>query len=105
MIYTHIYSQSHPKSKPWHTKPFPLYDNIAELVDGMHASGEKWAKIKKKKGEEEPGLSSIPIDPVLLAESISQEKLYSDIDSVCDLSSLSLASSHHSIFVPLERYS
>ena len=33
--------QGHPKAKPYRTKAFPLYDDIAELVCGAHATGEQ----------------------------------------------------------------
>jgi hypothetical protein len=65
---------------------------MAELVDDTRASGKR--KFKPKRTGEvtpEPGSSSIPIDPVLLAESMTQEKLYSDTDSDSDVRSLSLA--------------
>jgi hypothetical protein len=32
--------QAHPKAKPWRTKSFPLYDDIAPLVEGRVATGE-----------------------------------------------------------------
>lgn len=31
--------QKHPKAKPWRKKPFPLYDEISELIDGTRATG------------------------------------------------------------------
>jgi hypothetical protein len=95
VIAIHMYSQSHPKSKQWRTKPFPLYDEMADLVDGSRASGKRKYRPKKRGEEETPRPSSIPIDPVLLVESINQGKLYSDIDSDSDVRSLSLALSHY----------
>ena len=95
VIVMHMYPQSRPKLKQWRTKPFPLYDEMADLVDGSRASGKRKYKPKKKREEETPGPSSIPIDPVLLAESISQGKLYSDIDSDSDVRSPSLALFHY----------
>ncbi|KDQ16585.1 hypothetical protein BOTBODRAFT_253036 [Botryobasidium botryosum FD-172 SS1] len=38
-VWSH-YLKSHPKAKPFHAKPFPLYDAIATLVDGVIATGE-----------------------------------------------------------------
>lgn len=32
--------QAHPSHKKWHSKSFPLYDDILPLVDGRHATGE-----------------------------------------------------------------
>jgi hypothetical protein len=32
--------QNHPKANPWRKKPFPLYDDISELVDGTRATGQ-----------------------------------------------------------------
>lgn len=32
--------QAHPKAKKWRTSRFPLYDEIAVLVDGIVATGE-----------------------------------------------------------------
>jgi len=78
MIMMRIYSQAHPKSKQWCTKPFPLYFEMAELVHGSHASGER----KYIPGREETPVScSIPIDTILLEESMKQGKLSSDTDS------------------------
>jgi hypothetical protein len=40
--FRHIRSffQAHLKAKPWRTKSFPLYDDIAPLVEGRAATGE-----------------------------------------------------------------
>jgi len=95
VIVMHICSQSHPKSRPWHTKPFPLYDEMADLVDGLRASGKMKYKPANRREEETPGASSIPIDPVLLVESTRQERLYLDTDSDNDVCSMSLALSHY----------
>jgi Myb/SANT-like DNA-binding domain len=32
--------QAHPDAAIWRTKPFPLYDEIAGLVEGRYATGE-----------------------------------------------------------------
>jgi len=89
-----MHTQKHPKAKQWHTRPFHLFDDMAELTEGSHALGEKKYRPKKPTDEEMPELSSILIDPVLLAESISQARLYSDIDSDTEVHSLSLAPSN-----------
>lgn len=34
------YLEAHPKAKPWHYNPFPLYDDILSLIEGRHATGE-----------------------------------------------------------------
>jgi len=31
---------AHPKAVWWHDKPFPLYNDIAPLVEGWHATGD-----------------------------------------------------------------
>jgi len=83
MITLCIYLQAHPKSKQWHTKPFPLYYEMAELVNRSHTSGER----KFVPGREAtPGSPSIPIDPILLKESMRQGKLGSDTDSDSNVS-------------------
>ena len=33
--------QDHPNAKPFRTKEFPLFEDIAELIDGTHATGDK----------------------------------------------------------------
>jgi len=87
-------AQKHPKAKQWHTRPFHLFDNMAELTEGLCALGEKKYRPKKPTDEETPELLSMTIDPILLAESISQARLYSDIDSDTEVHSLSLAQSN-----------
>jgi hypothetical protein len=32
--------QAHPAAAVWRTKPFPLYDEILELVEGRYATGD-----------------------------------------------------------------
>jgi len=93
MIMLHIYLQAHPKSKQWHTKPFPLYYKMAELVNRSHASG-KWKFVPGRKAT--PGSPSIQIDPILLEKLIRQGKLGSDTDSDNDVSTMFpiLAPSH-----------
>jgi hypothetical protein len=34
-----ILLQAHPKSKQYFTKPFPMYDDIADLLGDVHATG------------------------------------------------------------------
>ena len=92
-IVVHIYAQAHPKAKQWCTKPFPFYDNMAELVEGSRASGTRKYRPKKPTDKETPGQSPILIDPILIAESISQGKLYSDSASDSEVCSLSSAPS------------
>ena len=41
MFITQYVLQGHPKAKPYRTKAFPLYDDIAELVCGARATGER----------------------------------------------------------------
>jgi hypothetical protein len=67
---------------------------MANLINGLCISGKRKYRPKKRGEKETPRPSSIPIDPILLMESISQGKLYSDIasDNIC---SLSLALSHY----------
>ena len=39
MCWAHSSFQSHPKAKPFRKKPFPLFDQIASLVDSVVATG------------------------------------------------------------------
>jgi hypothetical protein len=34
-----LHIQKHPKAKPFKKKSFPLYDELAELIDGTRATG------------------------------------------------------------------
>ena len=86
-----MYSQSHPKSKPWCTKPFSLYNEMAHLVDGSRASGKRKYRPKKRQELEETPRPSILIDPILLAE----ERRYLDTDLDSDVHLMSLALSHY----------
>ena len=88
----HIFSQSHPKAKPWHTKPFPLYNEMADLVDGSCALGKR--KYRPKKRQEETPKLSILINPIFLTESSKQEKVL-DAGSDSNICFMSLALSLH----------
>ena len=35
-----VVSKKHPKAKPFKNKSFPFFDNIGDLFDGTHATGE-----------------------------------------------------------------
>ena len=65
---------------------------MAELVNDLCASGKRTYKPGKAQ-EVTDKQASIPIDPILLAESITQQKLYLlDMDSDSDVHSLYLVS-------------
>lgn len=65
---------------------------MADLVDGLCASGKR--KYRPKKRQEETPEPSIPINPVLLAESSRQRKEL-DADSDSNICFMSLALSLH----------
>ena len=61
---------------------------MADLVEGLRTMGKK--KYRPRKMQEETPEPSIPIDPVLLAESSRQEKQVG-LDSDSDVIPMSLA--------------
>jgi hypothetical protein len=86
--------QAHPKASVWRKKSFPLYDAIAELVDGAIATGEaKFRPAKVLATVTTAGSSSFRrslssddanIDPKLRTHSlgrVSSEKGGSDVDT------------------------
>jgi len=63
--------QIHPKAKPWRKKPFSLYDDMLELVDGIIATGEKAFYLEYVS---DPWDLECPIDLTLLAGGTSEKQ-------------------------------
>jgi hypothetical protein len=39
-VLTHCHLQAHPKQKKWQKTSFPLFDNIADLIEGTYVTGK-----------------------------------------------------------------
>jgi hypothetical protein len=75
-----IFSQAHPKSKQYFTKPFPMYDNILDLLGDTHATsfassdGQQNTKAFQAPSlTPAPTLSLFAIDPELEAISLEMQ--------------------------------
>jgi len=69
--------QKHEKAAHWRTHPFPLYDNMAELLDGViptgaHAFSSEFGPTPDNMAADE---ESIPeyLDPVLFEKELSTD--------------------------------
>ena len=67
-------SKKHPKAKPFKNKSFPLFDDIGDLVDGTHATGEyvfrgSQSPTQSNESTLAPISYDSQIDPILLQES------------------------------------
>ena len=69
--------QKHEKAVHWHSHPFPLYDNMAELLDGViptgaHAFSSEFGPTPDDEAADE---ESIPgnLDPVLFEKELSTD--------------------------------
>ncbi|KAH9014105.1 hypothetical protein EDB85DRAFT_1899347 [Lactarius pseudohatsudake] len=73
--------ESHKRARPFRNKKqFPLYDNIAELVDGTQATGANAIQFGQTPGSSRAQAPtpppSVPIDPVLLDQSKGENESY-----------------------------
>ncbi|KAH9059520.1 Myb/SANT-like DNA-binding domain-containing protein [Lactarius vividus] len=70
----YLVPESHKKARPFHNKKrFPLYDNIAELVDGTRATGANAVRFGQTPGSSRTQTPSFAIDPVLLDQSKGED--------------------------------
>jgi hypothetical protein len=67
-----ILEKAHPNARKWHKKPFPLYDDMLELIDGIVATGESAFCLGQAAHSQDLDLA---IDPVLLEESERQHSM------------------------------
>jgi hypothetical protein len=75
--------QKHPEAKPYHRKPFPLYDKIAELVDGAHTAGNNSLReLTTVSSAASIGPSSIREGPPEDEEMMSDDEVDGGVSSV-----------------------
>lgn len=59
------YLKTHPKAKPWRKKTYPLFEDMAELVDGVIATGKAaFNPYRSSSGPPEPALRLIVDDDI-----------------------------------------
>ena len=51
--------QAHPEAKKWRDTPFPYYNEIQELTDGKHATGERAYQASLTSDNEDQHMSLI----------------------------------------------
>jgi hypothetical protein len=100
-----IFSQAHPKSKQYFTKPFPMYDDISDLLGDTRATGFASSDGRQNaKASQAPSLSPAPtpssfaIDPELEAISLEMQSTQGvDSEGAVRYLTISIAISRYSL--------